>query len=139
MNEVSVKNLASLYFVQLHIMSKVHLEVKILWGFRFLRYFSATKTEDIFIIFMPVANTNFLEVSVHVSKVASKSSFKVKKIQNLGFKRLFFYSENGEVRSNLALLHLAQRHILWKSKLSFHWNKQPNLLLEIKISENLDF
>ena len=48
---------------------------------------------------MPSSDTYFMEVSAHVSpKVATKSSFREKIIENLIFLKLFFQSKNGEVR-----------------------------------------
>ena len=48
---------------------------------------------------MPSSDTYFLELSAHVSlKVATKSSFREKIIENLIFLKLFFQSKNGEVR-----------------------------------------
>ena len=77
---------------------------------------------------MPSSDTYFMEVSAHVSpKVATKSSFREKIIENLIFLKLFFQRKNGEVRPerlecliNLALLYLAQLHILWKWVHAFH-------------------
>ena len=71
---------------------------------------------------MPVSETNFLEVSAHVSlKVATKGSFRGKKTLKFSIVSAFFLKQKrgsatkkiGKTLIRLSLICLVEQHIFW--------------------------
>ena len=101
-----------------------------------------SKKSNFFLINLEVcSNTYFLQVSAHVSlKVATKGYFRGKKNSETLDIWLVFLKEKRrsaikkiEVSlTNLALLSLAQQHILWKQVHVFHFKSPPKHVLEVK-------
>ena len=71
---------------------------------------------------MPVSETNFLEMSAHVSvKVATRGSFRSKKKQKFSIVNAFFLKQKRgsatkkieKTLIRLSLIYLVEQHIFW--------------------------